>query len=331
MKSILKYILPVFLVLGSIACKKTDNAPGSNVVYQETIQDIQKNEPVLLTFNNSNNTAKVTWVVDPSGNSITNTVGNSATITFSVSGTFKVTATAGSVSAVYTVIVNNIEYVDYGTTFNLSASKQVNIEIGEPILFSVHNAAAPGSQITWQIDPIWSTISSDTAKNTKTVTFSSGGLKTVTASDGIHTQSKSIWITDPANANPDKDTVPFILGEKLQLTPSIISIAGAKQLVMQASTTNTYHCPTDKILSFASSFDYTLDYLGVVISPQPCSPTSVATSSNSFSSIPAGIHPFTINFGNNTYAGSLDVSASGIYTFTWPDERSVRISPLVVQ
>ena len=331
MKDIVKYILPVLVLFGSMACKKTDSTPVSNVVYEESIQNIKKNEPVLLTFDYTNNTAKVTWTVSPSANTTISTVGNSATIAFGAAGTYKVTATAGIVSAIYTIIVLNVEYTDYGTTFNLSASKQVNIEMNEPILFSVHNSNVSGSRINWSVFPGSFSISRDTIKNTATITFASSGFITVTASDGTITQSRSVWVNDPVNTTPDLDTIPFPLGEKLQLTPAIIIIAGTKQLVIQATTTNTYHCPTDKILSFASAGDYIIDYLGVTISPQPCTPASVATCTSNMGNVPVGMHSFTISFGNKTYKGSLNVSPSGIYTFTWPDQSGVSISPLVVQ
>ena len=331
MNKILGYMLPYFMLVGIVACKKTDTVPASNIVYQETITDIKKNEPVLLTFNNSSNSTKVIWTVSPSTNTSISTVGNSATITFGVSGTYKVTASAGTASAIYTVIVNNIEYNDYGTDFNLSASRQVNINENEPILFSVHNTPASGSNISWSVFPGSFSISKDTINNTATISFMNNGIITVTVSDGTNTQSRTIWVNDPSISNAEQDTVPFILGEKLQLTPAIINISGSKQLVMQARTTNTYHCPTDKILSFSSANDYTIDYLGVAISSQACSPVTVATCSDSFSGMPVGTHAFTINFGNKTFKGSVNVSSNGIYTFTWPDESIVRISPLMVQ
>ncbi len=334
MNKILKYMLPCFLLLGIFACKKTDTVPASNVVYEETISDIKKNEPVLLTFNNSNNTTtKVIWSVSPTANTTISAVGNMATISFSMAGTYKVTATAGTVSAIYTVLVNNTDYTDYGTDFNLSASKQVNIEQNEPVVFYIHNSTGRFSQIAWKVSQGTPTIDKDTTNKTATITFPGSGIYTVTAIDGVHKQSRSVWVNDPATSNSEHDTVPFILGEKLRIRPSIITIAGVKQLVMEASTTNPYHCPTDKILSFpfSSTNNYSIDYLGVAIASQPCSPFSVATCSNSFASISVGSHNFTINFGNKTFTGSLNVSSGGIYTFTWPDESVVNISPLVVQ
>ncbi len=327
MKMCVKLILFVALI-SIMSCKKnTDTPPGSSVVYEETISNIKKNEPVLLTFSNNGNASEVTWVIDPSAGTTINAIGNRATLTFSIPGTYKVTATSGNISANYTITIINSNYTNYGNQFNLSASKQINVNPQEPVVFAVHNAKA-GSQIKWTVDNL-STI--DTINNTATITFISGGVWMVTASDGVSSKRIAVWVNDDVNANPNLDTIGFMLGEKLQLTPAIATIGGSKQLVISANTVGTYHCPTDKILSFSINNDYVIDYGGVAISTQPCSPAAVASSVNSFSSVAAGDHKFTINFENKTFTGNLNVSNAGVYTFTWPDNSLVNISPLVVQ
>ena len=298
-------------------------------MYKETISGIKKNEPVLLTFSNSNNTALVKWVVTPSVGVTINTVGNNATIVFTVAGSYTVEANAGAMSAIYTVNVNDSTYTDYGTKFNLSASKLVNINMEETVVFTVHNLQ-PGRFVSWGANPGTSTIilTSDT---TAIITFQNGGRVSGIATDGVDTLRRTVWINDSTTTNPNQDTVSFILGEKLLLTPAIVTIGGSKQLVMQASTTKNYHCPTDKILSFSENRHYIIDYSGVAISPQPCSPVAPATCINSFSNIPVGTHDFTVNFENKTFTGKLNVSSAGVYTFTWPDKSVINISPLVVQ
>ena len=330
MKNYVKVLLLTIALYGMNGCKKTDIPNVDNVVYNETISGIKKNEPVLLTFSNSNNTALVKWVVTPSVGVTINTVGNNATIVFSLAGSYNVTATAGNVSAKYIVNVSDTSFIGYGTSFNMSASKLVNIQTDEPVVFAVHNAKA-GSQITWSVFSDSFYVVVDTVNNTATISFYKGGYGVVTATDGTDTQRRTVWINDSSATNPNQDTVSFILGEKLLLTPSIVTIGGSKQLVMQASTTNNYHCPTDKILSFSLNREYMIDYSGVAISPQPCSPVAPATCINSFSNIPVGTHDFTVNFENKTFTGKLNVSSAGVYTFTWPDKSVINISPLVVQ
>ena len=66
-----------------VACKKNNDNPPSTSVYEQNIGNIKKNEPVLLTFSNSDNMVKVNWTVTPSTGVVINAVGNTATITFS--------------------------------------------------------------------------------------------------------------------------------------------------------------------------------------------------------------------------------------------------------
>lgn len=329
MKAFLSVLLA--LTLSCLAgCKKDSGAEVPNIVYKQTIAGIKKNEPVLLTFNSGNSNATVSWAITPSAHTNVSAVGNNATITFSASGTYVVLATAGEVSAEYTVSVTNEEYDPYGTSFSMSAAKLINIAQGEPVVFTVHNPH-PGSSIAWSVYSSGYILSTDTTNNTATIIFNNSGFGSVTASDGFVSQRRTVWINDALTGNPAEDTVPFILGEKLRLTPSVETVTGVKRLVISASTTNSYNCNTDKILSFSLNNEYMIDYSGVAMSTQPCSERGAATCSNSFTNIPAGTHPFTINLENKTYTGTLTVSSSGVYIFTWPDASAVTISPLQVQ
>ena len=330
MKNKVKILLLTILLYGMIGCKKDHVQNPDNSIYEETLSGIKKGEPVLLTFSNSNNTTKVDWTVTPNIGVSINAVGNNATIVFNVAGTYSVVGKAGTSAAKYKIEVIDSLYVDYGNTFNLSAAKLVNINEAEPIVFSVHNAK-PGAEIIWSVYSSSYNLNVDTANNTATVTFNNGGYGSVTASDGSSTQRKTVWINDFTNTNANEDTVSFILGEKLHLQPSVQNVGGNKKLIISATTTNSYHCATDKILSFSINNEYMIDYAGVTIVPQPCSANNKATCNNSFTNIPAGNHPFSINFENQTFTGSLNVSNTGIFTFTWPNSKVVDISPLEVQ
>lgn len=325
----MKHFIPVLALVFALSCKKDKGIEAGNIVYEQAITDIKKNEPVLLTFSNSNNTAKVEWAINPTTQTTISEVGNTATITFGLAGTYTVTATAGSISAKYKVVVNNVEYNPYGSNFNMTASKLVNISNNEAIVFSVRNAQ--GSNISWSVYSQAYNMQIDSANQTASITFSGGGVGSVSASDGVNTQRRTVWVNDPTNSNPNEDTVSFIAGEKLLLTPSVETISGAKHLIIQAKTFNPYHCASDRILSFSFNDEYAIDYSGVIISPQPCSISAQPSCSNSFSNIPAGTHSFVINFGNKTFTGTLTVSSSGVYTFTWTDTSVINISPMIVQ
>ncbi len=332
MKNDIKIWVLAILLYGMMGCKKDNVQNLDNTVYEETISGIKKGEPVLLTFSNSNNITKVDWTVTPNIGVNKSEVGNYATLLFSNGGTYSILAKAGNATAKYKVEVIDSTYTDYGNTFNLEAAKLVNINKGEPIIFSVHNAKS-GAKISWGASSASSayTIIENAANNTATISFNSAGYGTVTASDGIHTEHRTLWINDSANPNSNEDTISFILGEKLLLVPSIQVVNGNKQLIISATTTYSYHCPTDKILSFSDNNEYMIDYAGVVISPQPCSANNKPTTINRFNNLPFGNHPFVINFENKTYSGNVNVSGSGTYTFYWPNNSVINISPLEVR
>ena len=326
--NLIRFVL--LLLIFNSACKKETIIVPDNSVYEQTINDIKREEPILLTFSNSNNSIKVIWTISPTSVTAINAVGNTATVTFSKRGTYTVTGTSGNAIAKYIVKVTGTVYNPYGTNFSLSASRLININAGDPVVFTIHNPSARRI-ITWSVFSTSYNIRIDTINLTATVTFNKGGYGSVTASDGIHTERRTVWINDNANTNPNEDTVSFILGDKLLLQPSIQVVGANKQLVISTTTINSYHCATDKILSFSEGSSYMIDYAGVAIAPQPCSANNKASCSNRFTNIQVGNHPFVINYENKTFAGNINVSNTGIYTFTWPNNSAINISPLVVQ
>ena len=319
----------------SISCKKAvpENQPNT-LLYTEKIVDIKKGEPVSLTFGDDNITTKVIWSVKPDSNFTINSVANNATIIFNKAGIYAVTATLGNVYAEYIITVDNIRYTpNYGSKFSMTAEKFVNIDENEPIVFSVHNSLL-GSSLGWSVftsDTANSyTLSPNNVNKTATITFMGKGYFVVSADDGVDFQRRTVWVNNILNSNPNFDTVPFMLGDKLLLKPSVEQTTNGKKLVITATTTKKYHCSTDKILSYNSNIEYIIDYSGVVVAPNPCNPRDVASCVNSFKNMQVGTHPFIINFGNKTYTGTINLSALGTYTFTWTNSSEVDISPLVV-
>jgi hypothetical protein len=319
----------------SISCKKAipENQPNT-LLYTEKIVDIKKGEPISLTLGDDNITSKVVWTIKPDNNFAINSVANNATIVFSEAGIYTVTATLGNVYAEYIITVDNIQYIpNYGSSFSMTAEKFVNIYENQSVVFSVHNSLL-GSSLGWSVftnDTSNSyTISPNSANNTATIIFNGKGYFVISADDGVDFQRRTVWVNKVTNSNPNLDTVPFILGDKLQLKPSVEQTSNGKRLVITASTTKKYHCSTDKILSYNSNSEYIIDYSGVTVAPSPCNPRDVASCTNSFKNMQVGSHPFIINFGNKTYPGTINLNALGTYTFTWANSSEVSIAPLVV-
>ncbi|MFY7965031.1 MAG: hypothetical protein ACOVO1_09060 [Chitinophagaceae bacterium] len=328
------YFKVIFIALISIivltSCKKEVNKDGVNtMLYHENINNVKKKESISLTFGNDDITSKVIWSVTPNNDCSIISVANNATLIFNQAGTYNVTATLGSVYAVYTITVDNMDFVpNYGTDFIMTSSKLVNIAINEPIVFSVNNSQT-GNNITWSvISKSYSIIRNDVLK-TATITFTSDGFGVVTASDGINTQRRTVWVSDTINSNTD--TVPFMLEDKLVLKPLVEQTSSGKKLVILASTLKKYHCNSDRILSYSSNGEYIIDYSGIVVAAEPCNPRSVATCTNSFKNVAIGTHPFVINFGNKTYIGSFNLDAFGTFTFNWQNTNDVYFSSLIAK
>ena len=330
-----KYYVFLFLACCQfgLACSK-DASTDSNAVnhlFTDTVSVIKQTEPLLLSFNTGNNTAIVTWQVFPNKNYTISPAGVYATLSFSKGGTYNITATANATQATYVVTVSDSVYQDIDTGFSLRASQIVNILPYQNISFSVNNP--PNIN-----DFIWTTTgnvsSINTSKNPATFSFGNGKTGTVHISSGNQSRTRTVWLADPSINNPSVDTVPFIFSDKLAITPSVQKdIQGKKQLVLTANTHYNYQCYTDSVLSLVDSSNqqYTLNYGGVVMASIPCSSIKPATSINSIVNMSVGTFPFTVNYGNDTYTGTVTLSATGVFSFNWISNKVVSIYPLVVQ
>ncbi len=330
-----KKIVTIFLTATLlIACKKSapENNNGATLLFKQNINNIKKNEPVSLTFGNDSSSTNVVWTISPNINSTAETIANNITVSFSQVGVYTVTATSGNVYAQYIITIVNIDYVpDYGTDFGLTASKLVGINQNEPVVFSVHNPVNSNTLV-------WTALTSNTSihytkiqdniNNRAIYTFTGNGYAIIVASDGINYQRRTVVIGSGHNSSSLLDTSNFMLGDKLQLTPSVTN--NGKTLQIAAQTIKKYNCSSDNILSFNLNNDYQIDYSGVSISPTTCNERGAATCINGFKNMQVGTHNFAINFGNKTYTGKINLSSTGIYTFTWQNGGDVNISPLIV-
>jgi hypothetical protein len=325
MKNSIKTILIICLATSLIACKKSTTT-NTDVVYEETLNNVLKQEPILLSFGNETANKRVTWTSTPSTGVTISSVNNNATITFTNAGSYIVQANNNGMLAKYYITVKEELYNDYGTGFNIIAPKFYGIKPNEPLVFKAVNVAAATQLSANVYAPNGYSFKIDNTNKTVTVSFASAGFGEVNISNGTTNIRRTVWVDDVNNPTPNKENVGFILNDKLMLTPEVIVENGITYLQIKTSTTKNYHCNTDAILSYVYDGVYMIDYAGVTISPQPCSPNNKATCSNKFKQIPLGNHPFTINFQNKTFVGNLLVDAIG-YHFTWNDTSVVDIQP----
>ena len=330
-----KYCSFLFLAicLLAISCKK-DTSSGVNSVtnlFTDSVPVVKQSEPLLLSFNNGNNASIVKWQVSPNKNYYISAVGVYASLSFNKGGVYTVTATTNFTKATYIVTVSDSTYQDIDTGFSLRASQIVNVLPYQNVSFSVNNSPDPNG-LAWTTTANVSSI--NTSANPATFSFGGGLTGNVRISAGNKSASRTIWLANPAVNNPSIDTVPFIFSDKLVITPSVQKDnKGNKTLVLTANTHYNYQCYTDSVLSLVDSSNqqYTLNYGGVVMAAVPCSSIKPATCINSITNMTVGTFPFTVNFGNDTYTGTVTLSATGVFSFSWTGNNAVTIYPLVVQ
>jgi len=331
MNTIYKLVFFWAIIFITFACKKTTSTEGSgNNLFTETLDSVLQNEPVLLSFDNGNSTNMITWTTTPQKGVHISQAGSYATLDFDSSGTYTVVASCNNKQATYKVNVLHKTYNDNSNSFGVTASKVVGANLNETIVFSVHNVST--NAITWTTSGNAGLVTISSDKLSASISFISGSTGIVTVSDSTHSQSRTIWLNNPAS-NTTIDTVPFMFGDKLNITPSVITDSLGKRLVFTTSTTYQYQGNTDQILSLSTNTAnaYRLSFGGVVMAAVPLANVLTATTVNSFQNIPAGTYPFTVDYANQTFIGTITVISSGVFTFNWTSNNYVSIYPLTVQ
>lgn len=329
MKKLINVTLVLCCVMLLFACKKTSSI-NNNIVYEETLKDIEKQEPILLAFNSNTSNTRIMWTATPNTGVTISSVNNTATISFEQAGNYVIQANDNGQIGKYYVTVKDVAYSNYGSSFNLIAPKFYNINANEPLVFKAVNVPT-GATIAWSVAAQNGYSININSDNTATVSFAGTGFGQVRAIANGVTISRTVWVNDIANPTNDKENVSFILGDKLVIKPSKKTINGVNYIQLQATTIKNYHCSSDAILSY--SYDdnitkqYIVDYSAVSISKQPCSPTNFATAINSFKQFSANVYPFIVNFKNRTYTGTVTIDAANGYHFTWNDNSEVDIIP----
>lgn len=326
------YILMLFATIISItSCKKTTSSSTNSIdnLFTERIDNIKLKEPVLLSFGDAS-TAAVDWQITPNNNFEISKVGKYATVKFNSAGVYTAIAKSNNKQATYIVTVVNTLYSDIGSNFSVAASKIVGVNVNEDVFFTVNNPQS--SNLVWSFKGQLPNVQISLDKKSALVSFKGGASGTATVSDGISKQSRTVFLND-ASSSSVIENVPLVFGDKLTITPSVeTDINGIKTLKFAASTTFNYQCNTDKILSavVVDNSEYQISYGGVAMASNPCSVITTANCSNGFVNMPVGLHPFSINYENKTFTGTIDVSASGVFSFNWNNNNLIALTSFQV-
>jgi predicted secreted protein len=321
------YILILFAGIFSITSCKKNTVASSNTtdnLFTETINNIQRNEPVLLSFTNNSTTA-INWKITPNDNVTMSEAGNYATVKFAKAGTYTAIAKVGSKQATYIVNVNDVVYNDVGNSFSISASKVVGVNANEDVVFTINNAGS--DTIKWTTIGYLPLINIASDEKSAAISFKGGNSATVIVTQGNNTASRTIFIND-SPSNGAMIPVPFIFGDQLNIKPTLSS--DKKTLKLTAASSYNYQCNSDQILSVGEfkNNNFSVSYGGVAMSSTLCTSIAPAVCSNNFdvSNIPAvGSFPFTINYENKTFTGTITVS-NNKYDFTFTNNSLINFT-----
>jgi hypothetical protein len=256
----------------------------------------------------------------------------------------------------------------------VAADKTEGIKKGEPVLFSIENHS--GLEAKWSVSPasnVLLTSDGNTAKilfgkaGAYLVTANTGGTSariTVNVSDSIYCDSTghcydSTWLCQDSTGIdtcrfgncPPKDTIPHdtiprdtiprdtvysLQGDQIHITPVKIDSGSISGLLIKASTTNSYPCTNNYLLTNViidgvnDSTNYIFKYPGVQV-PRNCSGGQAQSRSvRSLFPVTEGTHEFKVVLNGITYKGWLTKTGNQ-YSFNWPYTSGVTISPKSIQ
>jgi len=215
----------------------------------------------------------------------------------------------------------------------VNASKTADIKKGEPVNFTFSQAP--------ETSPVqWSVLPGDDAQinasgNTASILFSNPGAYTVKAIYGALNGSVDV-IVDDSVYNPGGGDTPVyesLPGDQIFITVSRIDSMGISGLDFRYITEKKYDCLNHTLL-FGNEFngqDLKVVFNAVFIPfDEYCTPgEDYASSGTAWYPIEDGSHTFEVFLDGNTYTGSF-VKSGSTYTFNWPYNSGVTITPLVI-
>jgi hypothetical protein len=221
-------------------------------------------------------------------------------------------------------------------TLTLSSS---TVKKGEPLLVNA-STLANSPLVRWTITPGNTSLVS-AANSSSTILFSQAGGYTVTAnyytdsSSGISYDSVSspVQVTDSVYIPPAPDTnndTISLAGDQLMVTPAAMSDSG---FILEFLSANLYNCiPYFLGYSYGfnnSTFTASFDYVGFYTVNNCGGVKNHAGVYIFYGAVGDGDYQIDIELNHVHYYGSVNVSGS-TYTFTWPYDSGVTLSPLVI-
>jgi hypothetical protein len=219
------------------------------------------------------------------------------------------------------------------TQSDLKASKTEEIKLGEPVNFTLTPAPDAGS-VQWSVIPD-ANVQINAVDNKASILFRSAGSYSVRAAYG-ETGDSVVVIVEDSVYNPGGGGEPIyepLTGDQVFITVSRLDSMGISGLDFRYVTENMYNCLNHTLL-FGN--DFTDNGLKVVFNSVliPSEEFCAAGEDHAYGGtawypIEDGNHAFEVFLDGTTYSGSF-VKSGSTYTFTWPYESGVTLTPLVI-
>ena len=215
---------------------------------------------------------------------------------------------------------------------NLMASKTAEIKLGEPVNFTLTPAPDAG-QVNWSVMP-GENVQINAVANKASILFRSAGTFSVRATYGDLGDSVIVIVEDSLyNPGGGEPVYEPLSGDQIFITVSRLDSMGISGLDFNYVTDQLYSCLNHTLLY---SNDFYGDGLKVVFNSVfiPAEEYCTAGEDHAYGGtawypIEEGSHVFEVFLDGTTYTGSF-VKSGSTYTFTWPYESGVTLTPLII-
>jgi hypothetical protein len=288
---LLGFMLVALLLI--VSCKKEGDMTLSGSLEASKVSSIKLGEPVLFKINNIPQGLAASWGVTPKGNALLNVSGNNASALFTLPGEYTIHASAEGIYASRTVSVDSVIYIPGNEDHSKDSLKYlVNID-------------------TVYIDSTGVVIPGDS-------------MKYIIKSDTVYYNG---------NTGGSVAALESMEGDHIQLTPSASAIDSSNYIVIMALSENFYNC-LNNYLVISTEMEpgsFTVDIKGVNVPTEGnCTEGQMKALGAIFLYCPIdGFYNLTVKFNGYVYQGTI-VKTGNVYTFTWPYDSGLTLSPLTV-
>jgi hypothetical protein len=186
--------------------------------------------------------------------------------------------------------------------------------------------------VTWSSKPDTGLTISGSG-NTASVHFKSSGTYKITGVLGNATGSSTFTVRDSVAVPGSSQDLAYKANEELLFTVSKLGDTVANGgIQIGGYTSQSYPCGTwARSTQSVSNNTLTIHLKGLLEPLQPCStgPNLVYAGGGTITNMAAGsTYQLVIHFMGQVYTGSINKSASGKFTITWPYTNGIKITPL---